>query len=225
MLQMAKPRRIEPDGTIVWWDDAGQAGEALRLLQAGRAHRARGGEGDSSPLPHEREIFLLDQRMNDRGVKIDRALIDAAQVIADIGVERANLVLRELTNGTVSEVTNHAKLTEWLQSQGVETGSPSRPSPSCWRATISRRTCARRWRRAPTPAGRRREAQKLPGRRWARRRVRGLLAYHVASTGRWGGRLVQPQNFPRGEVKGIEELIPLVLTHDYDLLRSSSTRS
>ncbi|MFX7040785.1 DNA polymerase I, partial [Acinetobacter baumannii] len=28
-------------------------------------------------------------------------------------------------------------------------------------------------------------------------RVRGTLAYHGAGTGRWAGRLIQPQNFPR----------------------------
>ncbi len=31
-------------------------------------------------------------------------------------------------------------------------------------------------------------------------RARGLLQYHAASTGRWGGRLIQPQNMPRGVV-------------------------
>src|SRR5262249_25312303 len=30
-------------------------------------------------------------------------------------------------------------------------------------------------------------------------RARGLLQYHAASTGRWGGRKIQPQNFPRGD--------------------------
>ena len=32
-------------------------------------------------------------------------------------------------------------------------------------------------------------------------RVRGTLAYHGADTGRWAGRLIQTQNFPRGTVK------------------------
>jgi len=32
-------------------------------------------------------------------------------------------------------------------------------------------------------------------------RMRGLLMYHGAATGRWSGRLVQPQNFPRPQKK------------------------
>lgn len=31
-------------------------------------------------------------------------------------------------------------------------------------------------------------------------RLRNLLQYHAAGPGRWGGRLVQPQNFPRGTI-------------------------
>ena len=42
-------------------------------------------------------------------------------------------------------------------------------------------------------------------------RARGLILYHGASTGRWSGKLIQPQNFPRGTVKDAEEYIPLIL--------------
>jgi DNA polymerase len=35
-------------------------------------------------------------------------------------------------------------------------------------------------------------------------RMRGLLVYHGAATGRWSGRLVQPQNFPRPQKKQAE---------------------
>jgi DNA polymerase len=42
--------------------------------------------------------------------------------------------------------------------------------------------------------------------------------YHGAATGRWSGRLVQPQNFPRGDFKHtvIEGAIPLVLNKDLE---------
>jgi DNA polymerase len=49
-------------------------------------------------------------------------------------------------------------------------------------------------------------------------RIRGLLLYHGAATGRWAGRLVQPQNFPRGDVKDPERYIPLVYSKDYDAI-------
>ena len=39
-------------------------------------------------------------------------------------------------------------------------------------------------------------------------RIRGTLQYHAAATGRWGGRKVQPQNFPRPKLNhsDIEEV-------------------
>lgn len=53
-------------------------------------------------------------------------------------------------------------------------------------------------------------------------RARGLLQYHGASTGRWSGRLLQPQNFPRGTLKvdgkapNPEALVEAILSRDYE---------
>ena len=43
-------------------------------------------------------------------------------------------------------------------------------------------------------------------------RVRGALMYHGAGTGRWSGRLIQPQNFPRGAFGDVDECIRLFQT-------------
>jgi DNA polymerase len=48
-------------------------------------------------------------------------------------------------------------------------------------------------------------------------RARGLLYYHGADTGRWAGRIIQPQNFPRGTLDkgvGIDELCADVIVGD-----------
>jgi DNA polymerase bacteriophage-type len=54
-------------------------------------------------------------------------------------------------------------------------------------------------------------------------RARGLLQYHGATTGRWSGQLIQPQNFPRPTLEADvdpEELAAAVKTGDPDALRS-----
>src|SRR5690606_6061140 len=48
-------------------------------------------------------------------------------------------------------------------------------------------------------------------------RAKGLLQYHAASTGRWGGRRFQPQNLRRPEESDIDTLIDVVATGDYDM--------
>jgi DNA polymerase bacteriophage-type len=53
-------------------------------------------------------------------------------------------------------------------------------------------------------------------------RARGLLQYHGATTGRWSGQLIQPQNLPRPTLKedvGPEELAAAIKTGDPDALR------
>jgi DNA polymerase len=50
-------------------------------------------------------------------------------------------------------------------------------------------------------------------------RLRDLLLYHAASTGRWGGRMFQPQNLPRGNVKNVDECIEILSTRDIHTLK------
>jgi DNA polymerase len=48
----------------------------------------------------------------------------------------------------------------------------------------------------------------------------GMLQYHAAGPGRWGGRLIQPQNFPRGVIGkyDIATLIATIMHRDAELL-------
>jgi DNA polymerase len=46
-------------------------------------------------------------------------------------------------------------------------------------------------------------------------RIRGALLYHGASTGRWAGRGIQPQNYPQGKIKDVHNIISALETGDY----------
>lgn len=49
--------------------------------------------------------------------------------------------------------------------------------------------------------------------------ARGLQQYHAATTGRWGGRLIQPQNFPRGVIKAKPDtLVEMIKFRDAEYL-------
>jgi DNA polymerase len=50
-------------------------------------------------------------------------------------------------------------------------------------------------------------------------RLRDILIYHTASTGRWGGAGVQPQNFPRGSIKDSIQASRLVMREDLEMIR------
>lgn len=218
MLRMARPRRINDDGTIVWWD----VPDRIERLEAYCKQDVRTERAIVRALrrltPREREVYLLDQRMNDRGVRCDRELVLAAQGIASIGIARANVRLAQLTGGDVSEVTNHGRLLAWLVSTGVETDSVAKPAVA---ALLERDDLPPETRevlelRADTGRSSIAKLDAMLAAMCDDDTLRGLLLYHAASTGRWAGRLVQPQNFPRGEVKGIEAFIEAVLGQRYD---------
>lgn len=50
-------------------------------------------------------------------------------------------------------------------------------------------------------------------------RCRDTLLYHAASTGRWGGRRVQPQNFPRPKIKDTLYATELLAEGDLEMVR------
>jgi DNA polymerase family A len=223
MLQMSKPRRIEPDGTIVWWDTPDKKAKLFAYCQQDVKTERAMYHVVRRLTPHERDIYLLDQRINDRGVLVDVPLVVMAQAVADIGIERANIVLRQLTAGAVPSVTDHKALTKWLQSQGVDTDSVAKAAvkglldgddllPAVREALETRQDAGR------TSIAKLHAFLDVAG---DDHRARGLLLYHAASTGRWGGKLIQPQNFPRGDVPEIESYIGLVMECAYDLIALS----
>jgi hypothetical protein len=70
--------------------------------------------------PAEREVWLLDQRINDRGIRVDLRAARNAKKIVEEHVGKLNAELRELTGGAVGAATQIAKLTAWLKEQSVE---------------------------------------------------------------------------------------------------------
>jgi DNA polymerase len=218
MLQMTRPRRMEGKKAI-WWDDADKT-ERLHAycVQDVRTERALV-KVLRRLSPEERRVYLLDQRINDRGVQMDRALVIACEDIARGGVALANAALLDVSGGEVKAVTNHADLRTWLGKQGVETTSVDKaavrelltqelPDPA-------RRALAIR---AEAGASSVAKLQKMLETASAGDRLRGMLMYHGAATGRWSGKGVQPQNFPRGSVDNAEQYIDLVMARDYATL-------
>lgn len=217
MMRMTRPRKIHEDGRVEWWN------VPERILRLGDYCKqdVRTEKAVVKVLrrltPLEREHYLETCRMNDRGITVDVELVEAAIEVADEGVARANLALEQITAGEVTEVTHHQRLRQWVNDKGVETDSVAKKAvrellesdldPSV-REALQLRADAGRTSIAKLDAML--ECLCEDG------KIHGSLMYHGASTGRWTARLVQPHNFPRGEVDGIEEFIPYVLGRQYE---------
>lgn len=149
----------------------------------------------------ELDLWHLDQRINDRGVAIDLELVGGA--LAAVDAEQKVLARRtvELTEGQVQAATQRdAMLAHILEAHGVDL-------PDLTGATLERRIAdpdlpaelrellAVRLQASTTSTSKYKTLQRGTS---ADGRLRGTLQFNGASrTGRWAGRLFQPQNLPR----------------------------
>jgi len=119
MLKMAKPRYLDKRGNPVWWDDPEDISRLIEYCQqdvvAEVAIHKKLGE-----LPyHEQEIFWLDRRINERGVKIDTDAVERMIHLVEQQDRRANSRLRVITGGDVERVTDISGTLLWLDQRGV----------------------------------------------------------------------------------------------------------
>jgi len=160
----------------------------------------------------ERDVWYLDQRINDRGIKIDTALVEAlAQIDAD---HRARL-MEELTAITKLDNPNSpAQLRKWLSEHGLDLPDMTKATIASAHATGAVGRVIEIRKQLSQSASKKLPSMGTPS-------ARGILQYWGAgNTGRWSGRKIQPQNFPRGSLKVTDSLIDTAMTGDLDWLIS-----
>src|SRR5690606_8932821 len=97
MLQLAKPRAIGEDGTVVWWDDPAKL-ERLYAYCKQDVEVERELYRRLAPLSdQERKVWLLDYRINQRGVAVDRQAVEAAIKIVEAEKRRLDKAMRDVT--------------------------------------------------------------------------------------------------------------------------------
>lgn len=198
MLRMAKPRRFLPDGSPEWWDTPDRVARLIAYnVQDVRTEMAVK-RCVRDLTPSELEVYRLDQRINDRGVMLDRPLAVAVRDLAAEAASRANAELSEVTAGRVAGVTKRNDILAFLQSEGAETEKVDKEAVRALLAGDNLTEAARRVLELRAEAGKSSvsKVDKMFSCAGADDRMRGLLLYHGAGTGRWAGRLIQPQNLP-----------------------------
>lgn len=221
MLRMSKPRSRMP---LIWWDDPVKLQRLVQYckqdVETERAvYEALPPAGNAT----ERAIWLLDQEINRRGVRIDRPLVSSALVLVALVTEDLNARMESITQGRVPSITAGAKLIAWLQEQGVDTDTVAKVPLA---DLLKEGTFPEPVREALRL---RQEGAKSSTAKYAMMlstaskddRVRGMLLYHAAGTGRWAGRGVQPHNFPRGSIAMSTELIQSILTCDMSRVQTA----
>lgn len=208
MMKLCRPRKVHDDGSIEWWDDPAD----LERLQAYCDQDVLAECAIDKLLPplsaFERRVWELDQKINDRGVQVDVRLAARALGVVEEAKRRADREMWRLTNGAVKKCTETAKIVDWINSRGVPCTSVAKGEIEELVLTAQGQrdeTCEKvvRLRRAAARSSTA-KFKAIIDTACADGRVRGALAYFAAHTSRWGGRLIQPQNFVR--IKNLEDV-------------------
>jgi len=217
MLRMARPRKVNADGSLEWWAVPERVSRLVAYCRQDVLAEVDLHNEIRTLSPAERAVFVLDQKINDRGIRFDRELASAARDVAQVAVDAANKRLREISEGAIHSVSAVGQMVAWLRDRGVDTESVTKQAVREMKerdlpADVMEVLTIREEVGKSSVA----KIESMFEAACSDDRIRGLLMYHGAATGRWSGRLVQPQNFPRGNVSDPERFIPLVLARAAD---------
>lgn len=172
------------------------------------------------PFPEEeRQIWILDQKINDRGVPIDMDFVEHAIAIDDTLRDRCKLRMGEITQADNPNSRN--QILDWLRKHQVDADTLTKGAVKDMLVTVEdpviREVLELRLNISRSAASKY-EAMK----RW---QVGGLVCnsmqYSGASrTHRWAGRGIQVQNLARGfsNDKEINNIVDTVKTGDADFM-------
>lgn len=172
------------------------------------------------PSKFERELWALDQRINDHGVTIDKEMAEAAIKIDDAMKDEVMAKAKAITG--LSNPSSGAQLKTWIM---YNEGLPEPPA-SLTKTTIpemiasAKQESTKEALRLKLQLGKTSTAkyQTMLAALCNDGKVHGLLQFYGASrTGRWAGRLVQVQNLPRGYIEELDPARDLLKQGDREL--------
>jgi DNA polymerase len=203
MLRMARPRKVNADGSYTWWNTKDKVDALVAYCRQDVRTELSVAEVLNAMPDSERRLYQLDQRINDRGVKVDRDLIERVSKLANSASENIDAEIKRLTNGQVKAATNAMDLTAWLRGYELNVNSVDKQTVTRLLAVDGLHPIIKQVLRLRQDGAKSSTAKydAMVNAANADDRMRGLLMYHGAATGRWSGRLVQPQNFPRPQKK------------------------
>ena len=224
---------------VRWWDDFEITGKTEATREKQRAEylarleklyqycrtdveAERLAETKLYPLsPSERQVYLLDQTINDRGISVDLETTRMALELVEKAGGRLNERIAKITNGLVTTINQRDKMIQWfgmqgshftsLDKQGIVNALKDTSLPPQVREVLEIRQIGAK---SST-----KKLQAILNMADSEGRIHGNLLYHGASTGRFSGKGVQLQNLPRPEIlKEPEDAIPYIKKGDIDLI-------
>lgn len=173
------------------------------------------------PIPKsEKELYCLDQDMNDHGLMIDRKMLDIIIEYSDKYTKALKKEAEELTGGI--NINSIIQLTNWIQQvEDIELKSLTKEDVADLLKKDDLGSDTRRVLEIRQEVGKTsvKKYNKTLEALCSDGRLHGVLQFYGAGrTGRWAGRLLQVQNLPRNVFDDIGLARDLVLSQRWDEL-------
>lgn len=177
------------------------------------------------PTPEsEMELYRMDQEINDRGILVDRQLVENAVLCDNQYREMVTARAYELTG--LSNPNSPVQIKSWLAEHGVEAEKLDKKSVKGLMEESDGEVLEVLKLRLLMAKTSVKKYEAIERSVCSDGRVHGLLQFYGANrTGRWAGRLVQVQNLPQNHIPDLElarELVKEQRFEDLDLLFDST---
>ena len=175
-------------------------------------------------MEHEWDYYHMDQRINDRGVLIDKQLVEQAIACDLLLSEAMTKKAYELTG--LENPNSVSQLKTWLQERGIEIDSLGKKEVAAMITDLDKHSCDQealdmmklRLQMAKSSVKKYQAADRCT---CADGRARGLFQFSGANrTQRWSGRNIQLQNLPQNHISTLDEARELVKMGCFDMVES-----
>ncbi|NCC90526.1 MAG: hypothetical protein EOM01_09275 [Spirochaetia bacterium] len=175
-------------------------------------------------MEHEWDYYHMDQRINDRGVLIDKKLVEQA-IACDLMLSDAMTKKAYKLTG-LENPNSVSQLKTWLQERGIEIDSLGKKEVAAMITDLDKHSCDQealdmlklRLQMAKSSVKKYQAADRCT---CADGRVRGLFQFSGANrTQRWSGRNIQLQNLPQNHISTLDEARDLVKMGCFDMVES-----
>ncbi len=162
--------------------------------------------------------YHLSEEINDRGIQLDRQLVEQAIRLDARAREELSAEMQRLTR--IGNPNSVAQMKQWLTEHGLEA------------ETLDKKAVKKLLKTAPPELAEALELRQQLARSSVKKyfamrscvcadgRCRGMFQFYGANrSGRWAGRLVQLQNLPQNHIPDLDAARELVKAGDYEALR------
>lgn len=225
MLRVSRPRKPSKHNPDVWNFKRKDLVETYEYCKTDVEAERSLGRVVPALSPFELEVWRLDQRINERGIYIDRESIELILERVE-ELERESLLrFAEITDGLVETPGQVVKIKEFAHLKGVFIPDTQKETILEWfeKDLVEDRDVAEllRLRLFFGKAAVKKYQTMINNLDPRDNRIRDTLIYHGAHTGRWTGRRVQTQNLFRSETKDdalIEYSFEVIRRRDWSTL-------